>query len=63
MAKFKTGDHYIVKDDTTVIATFPTRQAARICKRTLDYQKKIANHLRATPSTVRVFTSTGTYIH
>lgn len=63
MAKFKAGDNYIVKDDGAVIAAFPTRNAARLCKRTLDYQKKIQNQLRPTPSTVRVYTSTGTYIH
>jgi hypothetical protein len=63
MAKFKTGDNYVVNDDGKLIACFPTRQAARICKRTLDYQKKMANNLRNMPSTVRVFTSTGTYIH
>lgn len=63
MAKTKEGANYFVKDGDNLVADFPTRAAARICKRTLDWQKKAANQFRNTPSTVRVYTSAGTYIH
>lgn len=72
MAKFNSGNRYLVYDDSKLSIVeqgFSSRSAARMFKRELDYKLKAENQFRNTPSPYKVFTDndhprgSGIYLH